>query len=140
MKITIDTKEDSHEELKKVIKMLQNLVGDSGEVFTNDPSIANNTAEPSAETTPSAMNHIFGATSSDSTNTEAASQSQETSSQSSETTSQASPEAKPGGIDSTGDLFAELFSEKEIAKMKNAEDHKDKDDESKDSNAGVETY
>lgn len=114
-------------------QMLQNLVGDSGEVFTNDPSIANNTAEPSAETTPSAMNNIFGDTSSESKDTG-------TDSQSSETTSQASSEAKPEGTDSTGDLFAELFSEQEIAKMKNAEDNKDKDDESKDSNSGVETY
>ena len=33
MKITIDTKEDSHEELRKVIKMLSSLVGE--EVMSN---------------------------------------------------------------------------------------------------------
>ena len=34
MKITIDTKEDSHEEIKKVIKMLSSLVGEK-EVMSN---------------------------------------------------------------------------------------------------------
>jgi len=34
MKITIDTKEDSHEELRKVIKMLSSLVGEK-EVMSN---------------------------------------------------------------------------------------------------------
>ena len=29
MKITIDTKEDSHEEIRKVIRMLQHLVGET---------------------------------------------------------------------------------------------------------------
>ena len=36
MRISIDTKEDSHEEIRKVIKMLNHLVGD--EVHTNQPS------------------------------------------------------------------------------------------------------
>ena len=34
MKITIDTKEDSHEEIKKVIKMLSSLVGEK-EIMSN---------------------------------------------------------------------------------------------------------
>jgi hypothetical protein len=34
MKITIDTKEDSHEELRKVIKMLSSLVGEQ-EIMSN---------------------------------------------------------------------------------------------------------
>ncbi len=33
MKITIDTKEDTHEEIRKVIRMLQQLVGESS--YTN---------------------------------------------------------------------------------------------------------
>ena len=37
MKIEIDTKHDSPEEIKKVIKMLQNLVGESS--YTNAPNI-----------------------------------------------------------------------------------------------------
>jgi len=40
MKITIDTKEDSHEEIKKVIKMLSSLVGE--ETFTNQGNIFEN--------------------------------------------------------------------------------------------------
>jgi len=36
MKITIDTKEDSHVEIRKAIKLLMGLVGDK-EVFTNEP-------------------------------------------------------------------------------------------------------
>lgn len=35
MKITIDTKEDSHDEIKETIKMLQNLVGDNASVASN---------------------------------------------------------------------------------------------------------
>ena len=34
MKITIDTKEDSHEELRKIIKMLSSLIGEK-EVMSN---------------------------------------------------------------------------------------------------------
>ena len=37
MKITIDTKEDSHEEIKKIIKMLSSLVGE--EILTNQGNI-----------------------------------------------------------------------------------------------------
>jgi hypothetical protein len=38
MKITIDTKEDSHEEIRKVIRMLSSLIGEK-EVFSNAPQI-----------------------------------------------------------------------------------------------------
>ncbi len=37
MKIEIDTKHDSPEEIKKVIKMLQHLVGE--QAYTNNPNI-----------------------------------------------------------------------------------------------------
>jgi hypothetical protein len=37
MKITIDTKEDSHDEIRRVIKMLSSLVGEQQPVFTNAP-------------------------------------------------------------------------------------------------------
>jgi hypothetical protein len=37
MKITIDTKEDSKEEIKKVIGMLSALVGGNSPVYTNSP-------------------------------------------------------------------------------------------------------
>jgi len=35
MKITIDTKEDSKDEIKKVISLLQNMLSESGTVHTN---------------------------------------------------------------------------------------------------------
>ena len=38
MKITIDTKEDSNEEIRKIIKMLSSLVGER-ESFSNQPNI-----------------------------------------------------------------------------------------------------
>ncbi|MBW2985905.1 hypothetical protein KY333_00905 [Candidatus Woesearchaeota archaeon] len=38
MKITIDTSQDSHSEIKKAIRMLQSIVGHSDEVYTNAPS------------------------------------------------------------------------------------------------------
>lgn len=38
MKIQIDTKEDSHEEIRKVIKMLSSLVGDQ-EIMSNQSNI-----------------------------------------------------------------------------------------------------
>ncbi len=40
MKITIDTKEDSHEEIKKIIKMLSSLVGE--EILTNQGNVFEN--------------------------------------------------------------------------------------------------
>ena len=48
MKITIDTKEDSHEEIKKVIRMLSSLVGEEvmsnqGDLFKDGSSEAGST-------------------------------------------------------------------------------------------------
>ena len=94
MRVTVDTAHDSHEDIKKVISMLQNLVGDSQEIFTNQPSEAQ--ASPIA--------NIFG----DTALTPAAS--------SEETTQAAAPQAEETP-QSTDDLFAELFSEEEIKKM-----------------------
>lgn len=37
MKITIDTSQDSHTDIKKAIKMLQSIVGE-GPVYSNSPS------------------------------------------------------------------------------------------------------
>ena len=124
MKISIDTKEDSHEEIRKVIKMLQNLVGDSQEVFTNIPS---------SQETISPIANIFGdnsslqaTTSSDATNEASTLQSEETN-------------------QSTEDLFAELFSEEELKKMdikKESEDEEESEEEvkPKDKKYGIEFY
>ena len=60
MKIEIDTKHDSPEELKKVIKMLQHLVGESP--ITNQPNIfedPNSFGASSTEGTPSSGG-VFG--------------------------------------------------------------------------------
>lgn len=63
MIITINTKEDSHEDVRKVIRMLQNLVGEH-ETFTNrnifeDSSPTLNSSQPT-----NAFGSMFG----DSTN------------------------------------------------------------------------
>ena len=63
MKITIDTKEDSHEEIKKVISMLSALVGEKS--FTNSRDIFSDSSSPtsSSEST-NAFANMFGGDSS----------------------------------------------------------------------------
>jgi len=68
MKITIDTKEDSHEEIKKVIKMLSSLVGDAP-VYTNtssnifdDNTPSDSSQDSSTEAAGSALASLFGNT------------------------------------------------------------------------------
>ncbi|MBW2999095.1 hypothetical protein KY339_00340 [Candidatus Woesearchaeota archaeon] len=67
MKITIDTSQDSHEDIRKAIRLLQGIVGQQG-VYTNapsrnifdDPSPALGPSEqPSEETSDSAFASIF---------------------------------------------------------------------------------
>jgi len=48
MKITIDTKEDSHQEIRKVIKMLSSLVGEK-EIFSNQKDVFSDDKEESVE-------------------------------------------------------------------------------------------
>lgn len=125
MKITVDTQHDSHEDIKKVIKMLQNLVGYSQEVFTNQPESQENIASPIA--------NIFGENAS----------SQATPPE----TTQTAQEAPEESSTSTEDLFAELFSEEELKKMdttKAKEEEEDEEEEkevkSKSKKYGVEFY
>ena len=49
MKLTIDTKEDSHEDIRKVIKMLEHLVGENSysNYSSNEPSSRNIFDDPS---------------------------------------------------------------------------------------------
>ena len=118
MRITVDTSHDSHDDIKKVIRMLQHLVGDSQEIFINQP-----------QATASPMANIFG----DSGSSVAA-----TSSGSAETTdtaqelSQETTEASDSS-QSTEDLFAELFSEEELKNMdtKSKEEEEDEEEEIK---------
>ncbi|MBW3002000.1 hypothetical protein KY338_02440 [Candidatus Woesearchaeota archaeon] len=70
MKITIDTSQDSHSEIRKAIRMLQSIVGE-GSVYSNSPSrnifddpspTLGSEPEPSSaseETTGSAFASIF---------------------------------------------------------------------------------
>jgi|SRR3989338_4972662 len=121
MKVSIDTKEDSHEEIKKVIKMLQNLVGDSQEIFTNQQP-----SEPAPEAGASPFANIFGD----------ASNASNTPPDSSITQAESAPLAQSGEqgssetAQSTDDLFAELFSEDEI---KNMDAKKEDEEENQDS-------
>ena len=123
MKISIDTKEDSHDDLKKVIKMLQHIVGDSGEVFTNQqPASETSAANPFA--------NIFGDTSSVSIKASAPEITSMGDLPSLETPSNENHEsATPTTSESTDDLFAELFSEDEIKKMDAAKVPEDEEEE-----------
>ena len=107
MEIKIDTKHDSHEDIRKVIKMLQHLIGDSQEIFTNQPS----SQQDISQDTGSAFNNIFGDASTQNQAAEEATEKIEETEEISE---------------STEDLFAELFSEEEIEKMKKVEEEDEK--------------
>ena len=123
MRITVDTSHDSHDDIKKVIKMLQHLVGDSQEIFTNQP-------EAVQEISP--MANIFG---------DLSAQPQATAE-----TTQAAQETSEETSESTEDLFAELFSEEELKKMdsKSKEEEEDEEEEvkpkAKDKKFGIEFY
>lgn len=130
MRITVDTQHDSHDDIKKVIKMLQHLVGDNQEIFTNQPEIAQEAAA-------SPFQNIFG----DASSTESSATSEATTS---ETAQEAQTEE---ASDSTEDLFAELFSEEELKNMDSAnvknEDAKEDDDvevKPKDKKYNIEFY
>ena len=123
MRIEVDTSHDSHDDIKKVIRMLQHLVGESQEIFTNNPQEA---ASP--------MANIFGDVStqpqSTSETTIETAQAQETSQEAAEETSQ-----------STEDLFAELFSEEELKKMDvQKEEEPEIKPKSKEKKFGIEFY
>lgn len=72
MKISIDTKEDSHDDIKKVIKMLQHLVdseivSNSGNIFEQSGSFggepvlgASETSEPTESQPTNAFSAMFG--------------------------------------------------------------------------------
>ena len=119
MKVSVDTKEDSHEEIKKVIRMLQNLVGESQEIFSNEPvqSEASN-PEDSGDSGSTFANIL-----SDMPTSPQISQAPSLQQQDAEPVQQAKegkqpkPEEKEELSGSAEDLFAELFSEEELKKM-----------------------
>jgi hypothetical protein len=55
MKITIDTKEDSHEEIRNAIRLLSHLIGENA--VTNQPNIFES---PSPALKPAAQENVFG--------------------------------------------------------------------------------
>lgn len=64
MKIEIDTKHDSPEEIKKVIKMLNHLVGENSytntqNIFEDPNSFGTNNEEPPSSEAPSQSNNAF---------------------------------------------------------------------------------
>lgn len=121
MKISVDTKEDSHEDLKKVIKMLQHIVGDSGEVFTNQPPVSDTSAaNPFA--------NIFGDASSLSSPPSAPETASADASAGQASVDESSGSPAPSASESTDDLFAELFSEEEIKKMDSVKAEEDEEE------------
>jgi hypothetical protein len=63
MKITIDTKEDSHDDIKKVMQILTHMVGhkDESSVMTfNEPSTSDDSLEPKKELDTTNMMSMFG--------------------------------------------------------------------------------
>lgn len=62
MKITIDTKEESHEDIRKLIGMLQNIV-DSGSSYSSIGSTSSE--DKDNQDTPSGMFNLFGNNSSE---------------------------------------------------------------------------
>ena len=133
MKVSIDTKEDTHEEIKNVIKMLQNLVGESAEILTNEPS---SLQEANQAAITDILGDLGGAVDSGISSNYSA-ESQNSSLQNDKPPQQlqekeetSSKDSQSSDSESTDDLFAELFSEEEIKKMDitkdEGEDHKHK--------------
>ena len=118
MKISIDTKEDSHDEIRKVIGMLQNILGDSQPIFSNQPSSLS-AAGDSANASPFA--NIFGDSSA--SHPAAAVETAPSSN------TAPSSEVKEEISQSTEDLFAELFSEEELKKMDDVKKEEDEEEE-----------
>lgn len=58
MKITIDTKDDSHEDIKKVIRMLQHLVGEENQ--SNQSNLFSDRSSLSNDSEISAFGAMFG--------------------------------------------------------------------------------
>lgn len=124
MKISIDTKEDNHEDIRKVIKMLQHIVGDNQEVFTNEPQAAQEATSP--------FTNIFGDTAQAAPSPDTTSQIESETAETGATDSETQQAEASESSQSTEDLFAELFSEEEIKKMdvpKAKEEEEDEEEE-----------
>ena len=111
MRIEIDTKHDSHDDIRRVVKILNHLVGDSQEMFTNQPT---ETASPIA--------NIFA------DNAPAS------------TSAVTEPQPVQQSTATNEDLFADLFTDSEIQKMDKIEDKEDHVFEDKKKKYSVELY
>ena len=111
MEIKVDTKHDSHDDIKKVIKMLQHIVGDDfSQPSLNVQQEAQPISQPIISNSEQNINDLF----SQSSPIAAAQESLQ------EITQEAQPELLPVKAEEkseTDDLFAELFSEDEIKNM-----------------------
>ena len=115
MEIKVDTKHDSHEDIRKVIKMLQHIIGEEQAPKTNNNLISN-----------VAQTQISSLFEQSSTIALAAESVVEN--------SKDSPSQEPIGIkqnSETEDLFAELFSDDEIKKMEPESSNESDEDEHK---------
>ena len=117
MIITVDTKHDSHEDIRKVISILRHLVGE-GQLLANveiSPQPSADAKIPAAEA--DSFSHLFSEQpSANQPSAEAAS---------SLPLAQSPQEQQKSGSD---DLFSELFSEEDVPKGQNAaeEDEEEK--------------
>jgi hypothetical protein len=69
MKITIDTKEDSHDEIQKVLNLLSSLVGNQ-EVVSNQGDLFSDNSNPESEKSDNSNTDMFSMFNSDSTQDE----------------------------------------------------------------------
>lgn len=130
MKLSIDTKEDSHEDLRKVIRMLQHIVGDSQEVFSNQPGML-----PSQAAESSPITNIFGDMSSSSSTAQGSSDAVPAETPAPETSASSEETSQ-----STEDLFSELFSEADIKKMDLPKEEEEDEPKPKDKKYSIEFY
>ena len=126
MKISIDTKEDSNDEIRKVISMLQNILGDSGQIFSNQPAALNNSPNAAESSASSPFANIFSDSPAASSVAPEESSPEEPSNSSFAIKKE---DAKEEISQSTEDLFAELFSDEELKKMEPLKEPEDEDEE-----------
>ena len=105
MKIEINTKEDSADDIRKAIKLLQIVIGDLQEPQSAQPFQASDETNNSSQS----FNNIFNISSEEKT-------------QDSSEQEQLPQQKQEAASESTEDLFAELFSDDEIKQMKKVED------------------
>ncbi len=105
MQISVDTKHDSHEDIRRVIAMLQHLVGEK-DVLTNAPA-----SSPSEQQSTDMFANLF-----------------EDSPQSTQTPEQAAPEIIQPAEKKMEDLFSDLLSEDDLPEAKQQPEEEEEDE------------